>query len=171
MKNQQTTAILFRGLPGVGKTFISNAFAKKNNLIVLHKDDIHDAVAQHISDHDMISKISHDCLFKILESNKTTNSNIVIDFTFRKLEWINSFINWCGERSIRVVSILVVCSDRELWKSRFNKRADNPASNQLITDLDELEQHYGNLEIESIENEIIIDSVKPIDEILEMLEN
>jgi hypothetical protein len=63
----------------------------------------------------------------------------------------------------------VICSDREVWKERFNKRSENPAPNQLTTDLDELERHYGDLNLKPLEGEIVVDTVESAESILKQL--
>jgi len=169
MKNNQTVVYLFRGLAGVGKTFISDIFSKKYNIPLIHKDDINDVLLIN-NINELSNKISHDILFKILESNKDNNSKIVLDFTFRKWEWILDFISWCDERSIKVISVLVVCSDKELWSSRLNERSKNPKPNQKLHSLQEFENYYGDLNIQPLENEIVLDSKIPVEENIKYLE-
>jgi len=169
MEKNQSTIILFRGRPGVGKSTISDEFSKERKLPILRKDDIYDSTASYIDDHVVRSKISYDSLFKILESNIFSGTSIILDYAFQKNEEITNFQKWCENRNLHLVSILVICSDREVWKERFNKRSENPAPNQLITDLDELERYYGNLVLEPIEGEIVIDSAESIESILKQL--
>ncbi|MCX6756120.1 MAG: hypothetical protein NTX85_02165 [Candidatus Nomurabacteria bacterium] len=57
MQHNQTTVILFRGRPGVGKTTISNAFAIERGIPILRKDDIYDVTALYVNDHTTRNKI------------------------------------------------------------------------------------------------------------------
>lgn len=169
MKKDQTTIILFRGRPGVGKSTLSNALAKERKLPILRKDDIYDATTIYIEDHTIRNKISYDSLFKILESNISSGTSLILDYPFQRDEEIVNLQEWCKKRDLNLVSILVTCSDREIWKGRFNKRSENPTPNQLITNLDELEKHYGNLYLKPLRNEVVVDTIEPIDVILKQL--
>lgn len=168
MKNQ-TTIILFRGRPGVGKSTISDAFAEERKLSILRKDDIYDSAANYIEDSTIRNKVSYDSLFKIIDSNKHSGTSIIVDYPFQKDEEVINFKNYCKDRNVSLISVLVICSDRELWKERFNKRTENPAPNQLITDLDELERYYGDLVLKPLENEIVVDTTESIEIILKQL--
>jgi predicted kinase len=44
MADVKSRVILFRGLPGVGKTFISNKVAEKLRTAIVRKDDIYDSI-------------------------------------------------------------------------------------------------------------------------------
>lgn len=169
MEKEQTTIILFRGRPGVGKSTVSNAFAKERKLPILRKDDIYDSAASYIEDHVIRNRISYDSLFKILESNISSGTSIILDYPFQRDEEVMNLHKWCEERNLQLVSVLVTCSNREVLKERFNKRSANPAPNQLITDLDELERHYGNLDLKPLEGEIVVDTVESIETVLKQL--
>ena len=169
MQEKQTTVILFRGRPGVGKSTVSNALAKKRKLPILRKDDIYDVAATYVKDHTVRNKISYDSLFKILESNISSGAVILVDYPFQREEEALNLKNWCKEKGLLLVSILVTCSDRLLWQERFNVRSENPTPNQLITNLDELERHYGSLDIKALSGEIIVDTVNSIEKIVSQL--
>ncbi len=169
MKKERTTIILFRGRPGVGKSTISDAFAKERKLPVLRKDDIYDSAAAYIENTTTRNKISYDSLFKILESNTASATSIILDYPFQKEEELRNLKSWCEGKNLHLVSILVTCSDRELWRSRFNIRSENPKPNQLITNLDELGKHYGDLNLKPLEDEIVIDTIESVETILRQL--
>ncbi len=169
MEKKQTTIVLFRGRPGVGKSTVSNAFAREWKLPILRKDDIYDSTAPYVEDHAIRNKISYDSLFKILESNTSSGTSIILDYPFQRDEEVVNLWKWCKEQNLHFVSVLVICSDQELWKERFNKRSENPAPNQLITDLDEMERHYGNLDLKPLEGEIVVDTIESIETILKQL--
>ncbi|MCX6756119.1 MAG: hypothetical protein NTX85_02160 [Candidatus Nomurabacteria bacterium] len=115
-------------------------------------------------------KSSYDSMFKILELNSVLNSKIILDFPFNKEEEINNLYTWCDDYNIKLISILVVCSDRKIWESRFNQRSQDPKPNQLITNLDELEKHYGDLNIVPLEGEIVVNTINSPEDILKQLE-
>lgn len=49
--------ILFRGLPGVGKTYVSDVLALKINSLILRKDNLYDVIADDINNHEKSSKL------------------------------------------------------------------------------------------------------------------
>lgn len=169
MKADQTTIILFRGRPGVGKSTVSNAFAKERKLLILRKDDIYDSAAAYLEDHATRNKISYASLFKILKSNISSRTSLILDYPFQRDEEVLNLREWCDKNDLNLVSVLVVCSDRNIWKERFNKRSENPAPNQLIKDLDELERHYGDLNLYPLENEMVVDTIEAIEIIIKQL--
>lgn len=117
----------------------------------------------------MRNKLSYGSLYKILESNTDSGATLLLDYPFQINENVVAFQKWCADHEMALKLVLVTCSDRELWKQRFNKRSESPEPNQLITDFDELEKHYGDLNIEPLERELVIDTVNPLEENIETL--
>ncbi len=171
MDNKKTTIILFRGRQGVGKSVVSSAFSKQENLLVLRKDDIYDASSTYVADLTVRSKIGYDSLFKILESNIDSGTSLLLDYPFQINEDVRHLRKWCEDRGLLLYTVLVTCSDRTIWRNRLSERAKNPTPNQIITDLDELERNYGGLDIMPLENEIVVDTVDSIEIILEKIQN
>lgn len=155
--------ILFRGRPGTGKTTLSNAFAKMCHFPIFRKDDIYDSLYLHLDEHDKRSKLSYEILYKILETNLNNNSTFILDFPFQNSADYSIIEKWTTERNINFKSILVTCSDEKLWAERFNIRAENPAPNQLITNFDELKEHYVTLQIDPEQGELVVDTVESVE--------
>lgn len=163
--------ILFRGRPGAGKTTVSHAFAEITHFPVLRKDDFYDPASVFLKDHGERNRLSHDTLYKILESNAHTNATFILDFAFQNEKDFSMIKDWCAEHNIELKSILVTCSDETTWAERFNKRAESPAPNQLITNFDELKKYYGFMQIEKEPEELLVDTKNSIKIILnEVLE-
>ena len=150
--------ILFRGRPGSGKTTLSHVFAGKTHFPILRKDDFYDPISNYIEEHQKRNILSHDILYKILQSNIHTETTFILDFAFQTPADYSLIKNWCIEGEIEFKSILVTCSNEKVWADRFNKRAENPLPNQLITNFDELKKHYGTMEIGAEENELVVDT-------------
>ncbi|MBI2121012.1 MAG: AAA family ATPase [Parcubacteria group bacterium] len=158
--------ILFRGRPGTGKTTLSNAFAKYVDFPVLRKDDVYDAAAEFVSEHDIRNKISHGVLYNILETNRKTNCTFILDYAFQYPGDIQIIRKWCNERGVVLKSILVTCSDEKLWAERLKMRAENPAPNQLLTDFESFEKLYGTMQLLPEEDELFVDTINSVGEIL-----
>ncbi len=159
--------ILFRGRPGTGKTTLTHAFAEKTHFPILRKDDIYDPVSEYVNEHSERNKASHGILYKILESNVHSNSTFVLDFAFQNSSDYSIIKNWCMERDVEFKSVLVTCSDEKLWAERLDRRAENPTPNQLITSFEGFKKHYGTMYVEPEQGELVVDSVKPVEEIIQ----
>ncbi|EHQ29939.1 AAA family ATPase [Mucilaginibacter paludis] len=151
--------ILFRGRPGTGKTLLSGLLSAQLNLPVIRKDDIYDGLSTLNPDHQQRNSATHHILYAVLKSNAPTTSTLLLDFPFQFDDDIAKLKNWCIENNVELKSIVVTCSDEELWASRFNKRAENPAPNQLITDFKLLKQRYGEMQLRPGPLELLIDTV------------
>lgn len=158
--------ILFRGRPGVGKTAVSDALSAHHNIPIIRKDDFYDVIAVFNPDHGQRNRMSYDILYRILDTNLRIQTRFILDFPFNRKEDMGRFKTWLEERGFKLKSILLVCSDEAIWAERFNKRQSNPMPNQLITDFQELKRHYGDLSIEPMSGELVVDTVASLDSIL-----
>lgn len=159
--------ILFRGRPGSGKTTITHAFAEKTHLPILRKDDFYDPITSYLDVHTDRNVLAHQIMYRVLESNIHSDIVFILDFAFQNEKDFSMIKNWCIEKNVNLQSILVTCSDEKVWAERFNKRAENPAPNQLITNFDELKKYYGTMQIIPNEGEQVLDTLKPVEVLLE----
>jgi predicted kinase len=159
-----TKIILFRGLPGVGKSFIANETAKILKIAIVKKDDIYDCIHLEISQNENRNEICYNIIYKIIETNLLSNTDLIIDCPFKdhkELKNLSSFIN---ERNGQLKSILCNCSDPDVWEERFNERRNNPKHSNLITGFNELKNTYPSLELEKYDDELVIDTTIGLDE-------
>jgi tRNA uridine 5-carbamoylmethylation protein Kti12 len=156
--------ILFRGRPGTGKTCMSDLLSTTINLPVLRKDDFYDIISTIQPEHQIRNQVTFKLLYAILNTNRHNTSTIIIDFPFQFAEDIADLRKWCLENRVTLKSILVTCSDERLWASRFNKRAENPAPNQLITDFEKLVERYKEMHLKADVGELLIDTVQQPEE-------
>ncbi len=159
--------ILFRGRPGTGKTTLTHAFAEKTHFSILRKDDIYDPVSEYVKEHSDRNKLSHGILYKILESNIHSDATFILDFAFQNSSDYSIIKNWCAERNVQFKSVLVTCSDEKLWAERLDKRSENPTPNQLITSFEGFKKYYGTMHIEPEQDELVVDTVKSVEEIIQ----
>ena len=126
--------ILFRGRPGVGKTAISTAYSESENLAILRKDDIYDSVFEHVESHENCNQVCQGVLFNVLKSNASSQCTIVRDYPFHADGQIEYLIKFCDGYDVNLISILVVCSDKDLWRSRLAERKNSsvPSSKYQI---------------------------------------
>ncbi|HDX9578783.1 TPA: AAA family ATPase [Bacillus pseudomycoides] len=157
-----TQVILFRGKMGTGKTTLSNAVGTQLHIPVIHKDDLYDSIADHITDHFIRNKICFDILFRLLESTLACKATIIIDFGYNHLDDVLKLKSWIEQREGILTSISCICSDESVWAHRLNERKTNPQPNQLITDLHELKQHYSTINTDLLEDELQLDCIEDI---------
>ena len=164
MENKKV--ILLRGKAGVGKSYLSDLLSKKLNVAIIRKDDIYDALANYVDDHEVRNKISYDVMHKMIESNINSDADVIVDAPFHYLNQVERFDNWIKKKNGKLISFCCNCSDEELWAKRFNLRNENPKANNLITDFNELKGHYKDLRTIPMVGEVELDTKHDSDDLL-----
>lgn len=164
-----TKIILFRGLPGVGKSFIADETAKILKIAILRRDDIYECIYPDINNQENRNEICYNIIYKIVETNLSAGTEVIIDCPFEnhmELQKLSSFIS---VRNGELKSILCNCSDPNVWEERFNERKANPSANNLFIDFNELKNNYP-MELEKYSDELHVDTTKSLDDnILDIL--
>lgn len=110
---------------------------------------------------------TYDIIAKIIQTNIDIGSDVIVDISLAHNPYYKQFLSKIDFKNSHVYQFLCICSDKEEWSKRIEKRLDNPLSNQLFKSVKEAEEYYNRLHIEPLENEVVIDS---IDDILDILE-
>ncbi|HSQ43712.1 MAG TPA: AAA family ATPase, partial [Ginsengibacter sp.] len=150
--------ILFRGLPGAGKTFLSSKIAAKTNMAIIRKDDIYDPVSNYIESHMERNEICYQVIYNVIETVLHAKANLIIDCSFRDHKDLNTLSNFIEGRNGKLKSVLCTCTDENLWRTRFNKRKINSKPNNIITDFEDMKRHYANLQLEKYKDELVMDT-------------
>ena len=161
--------IIFRGKAATGKTFITNILSKKLNIAVIRKDDIYDSLSMYNLEHSNKNGATYDIIAKIIQTNIDTGSDLIVDFSLAHNPYYEHFLSKIHFKNSRVYQFLCICSDKEEWNKRMEKRMVNPLPNQLFKSAKEAAEYYSKLNIEPLENEVVIDSVDDISVILEKI--
>ena len=161
--------ILFRGFPGVGKSHYSSLAAEKFNLAIFRKDDIYDLIFDDVGTHQRRNEISYSIIYRQIDTNLKARTSIIVDYPFKEHKYLNQLSEFIKERNGILKSILCTCSDRELWKNRFENRDMYP--NNLIRKFDELERHYQTLYLERFNDELVIDTKEDSGMLMKKIEN
>jgi tRNA uridine 5-carbamoylmethylation protein Kti12 len=159
--------ILFRGRPGTGKTYLSNLLSTRINAPILRKDDIYDIISAVVPEHQVRNKVTYELLYAILTTNKHHQPTFILDFPFQLAEDIAALKTFCNCHHVTLKSMLVTCSDENLWNARINRRAESPVPNQLIADFEELRRRYPDLQLQPDAGELVIDTVRSAESILD----
>jgi len=160
---------VFRGKMATGKTTITNLISKKLGIPVFRKDDIYDALSRYDIEQEKINDMSYKVLDKLIQTNIDLSISFILDMAIAHKPYAENFfekINWKG--SI-VYKFLCVCSDDTQWNERIRQRILNPMPNQKIKSVEEAKNHYLSTDTTLLKNEIVIDSIKPLDIILQEL--
>ena len=158
--------ILLRGRPGSGKTFTASKLARRLQCPYLSKDMLHDILLTHGIETLEGKQMDHAFLQSWLSPQADIESQIILDFPFNHDQEYQSFFDFCTHTGIKLTSVVVTCSDEQLWRERLKKRAEHPAPNQMITDYDEFVERYGSMIMEPKSHELLVDSVHDIEQIL-----
>src|SRR6185312_14304610 len=159
-----STIILFRGLPAVGKTFISDETGKILKIAIIRKDDIYDSVYADISSHETRNQVCHKIIFKMIGTNLVIDTDLIIDCPFRNIEELEVLSSFVRERNGELKTILCNCTDENLWEERFIERNANPHPNNILIDFKDLKKNYGNPDLEKFGDELVVDTSKSLDE-------
>ena len=124
--------ILLRGKAGVGKTTTSNEISKHLNISIIRKDDIYDGISKFENNHQTRNQICEVIMKNILKTNLENNCDVIVDSSYHYIDQFQDFKKWIELHNGELKSILITCSNEEIWKHRFNKRKLNPNSNNNL---------------------------------------
>ena len=161
--------IIFRGKAATGKTFITNYLSKKLNISVIRKDDIYDSLSMYNLEHSINNSATYDIIAKIIQTNIDIGSDVIVDISLAHNPYYEQFLSKIDFKNSKVYQFLCICSDKEEWCKRIEKRLANPLPNQLFKSAKEADEYYNKLNIEPLEKEIVIDSIDDISVILERI--
>ena len=162
MTYRNPKAILFRGLPGVGKTLISNKVAEKLRIAIIRKDDIYDSIYSFVDTHQQRNKICYDLVYQFIDTNLQVGADIIIDCPFREHKDLDKLADFIKKKDGIFKPILCECNNEALWAKRFNERSANPNPNNLITDFEVLKTHYKTLHLDKYKDELTLDTQRNI---------
>lgn len=152
-----SSVILLRGPQGVGKTVIAEKLAVDHGFMRLSKDDIYNKVMPEIGDHHAASRVAYSSIKSIVQSNRSTGVDFVIDAPVRQLsdvsQWECEVSNW----GYFFNSVLLYCGDSVVWNDRLSTRIGETSPSHQITSLVELQDH-GSHVVETNPGELAIDT-------------
>jgi predicted kinase len=135
--------IIFTGLPGTGKTTLSQKVAKALNIPLIAKDDIKEIMFDKIgwSDKAFSAKLAH-ATFSIMdyitEQHLKTGSSIILESNYSPKLASEKFRNW--QRQFDCAIVQIVCqTDIDVLAHRYADRAKNG------------ERHPGHLDNDTVE--------------------
>ena len=156
----------FRGKSATGKTTLTNMLSSKINVPILRKDDIFDTLSVYMENIPALNSASYDILAKQIQTCIDNNSDIIVDVALQDSKSIETFLSKINFKSAQIYRFLCDCSDDSIWLARWEQRLKNPLPNQYLKSIDEIVEHYSKCEIKPLNDELILDSALPTDELL-----
>jgi len=119
--------------------------------------------------HSMNNSSTYDIITRIIQTNIDIGSDVIVDISLAHNPCYEQFLSKIDFNNSKVYQFLCICSDKEEWSKRIEKRLANPLPNQLFKSVEEAKEYYNRLHIEPLDNEVVIDSIDDISVILERI--
>ena len=153
--------IILRGKAATGKTLLSNTISEKLKILVIRNDDIYDIVAANYDlDFKLVKGITYDIIPSIVNTNIKLDNDLILDIGLAHQDYIRQFLDKLDLDNTKVIMFWCVCSDDDIWCERIEERIANPTPNQLFESSSEALEYYDKLNLNTLENEVVIDSAK-----------
>lgn len=160
---------IFRGKSATGKTILTNTLSRKINIPVLRKDDIFDQLSKHEKDIAILNSASYDIIAKQIQTCIDNQSDVIVDVALQHTPSLNEFLSKINFKDSTIYRFFCDCSDDNIWIERWQKRLKNPLPNQYFKSIDEIVEHYGKCEIEPLDDELVLDSILPIEKLIDIV--
>lgn len=114
--------IVFSGLPGVGKTTLSQAFIQKHHYCYIRVDEIEFAIQQSAYAPQQIGAVGYEVAFALALSNLKLGNTVVADnvnpVSESRLKWQHV----AAQAQVNLIEIEVICSDLAEHQRRIETR-------------------------------------------------
>lgn len=160
---------IFRGKSATGKTTLTSILSQKLNVPVLRKDDIFDALSKYETDIAVLNGASYDILAKQIQNCIDNQSDVIVDIALQHTLSLKTFLRKINFKNSMVFSFFCDCSNDDIWLERWRERLKNPLPNQYFNSIDEIIEHYGKCEIKVLNDEIVLDSIMPVDDLVDII--
>ena len=148
--------IFIRGLPGSGKTTISNRVGEKLRWEVVHVDQFKKEIMKQNPEADFIKEVVPRSYQKTLEKlQEYKEKNAVVEEVFRNAGFVQSVIDFCDHNSIKYQWYKII-RDEELLLNIYDERTRKVKMTKELHDL--FKQQMNDIKIEG-EIEILNTSV------------
>lgn len=160
---------IFRGKSATGKTTLTNILSQMLNIPVLRKDDIFDSLSKYETDISILNSASYDVLAKQVQSCIDNQSDVIIDIALQHMPSLKTFLNKIDFKDSTVYRFFCDCSNNDIWLERWRERLKNPLPNQYFKSIDEIIEHYEKCEIKPSNDEIVLDSIIPVNDLVDKI--
>lgn len=146
-----TNLVVFKGKPGVGKTYVSDMLAEKLDYFIIHKDDINNLVFEAYG----ANKQSSDLVYSLIEYFSRNllekGKDVVIDCSLSLESNYLLFKNLAQSTGAHLIVVEVLLPDNDELEKRLNSRTDLPEHRiKTLGDIKKQGLMYENYEIENL---------------------
>lgn len=187
MSSCNLSCMYFSQYPGVGKTTLAFALAKRMRYALVCKDDVRDIAVRHDAKTTAEIAARHPGSTMRVDSNEMTYEvmfavgltqlrvgapGVVLESPLGRVA--------LGERAVGITKevnalcILVDCvAERSVWEARLAERKDYNAASHRPTSVDQILRHYENIhyEMKNCDAHVLVDCGRPSGEGVENVKN
>jgi predicted kinase len=171
--------IVFAGLPGVGKSYLAERFAKKINAPHLNTDVIRKELAGVASKAPMVaaweggiysrdmSKATYEEMFARAQK-ALSEGNCVLDGTFMRHEFVEGALSVAKEANVRFLLVECVCPERIVFERLKSKRVGESVSDATVEVYMKVKNHFEPFELPDA-NYIKVNASQPVDRSIKLI--
>jgi predicted kinase len=168
MKSTSIHLVVFKGLPGCGKTTVSKALGQRLGWPVVSKDDFSIILDKRVAGY---GTLAHDLMWMAAGSLLDQGFSVVCDTNLIASRNYAEACRVASESCAKLLVIECVCSDEAVWRHRIESRAGLPA--RYLSDWDAFQQYVQTVhEITNYHFEserLLVDTVEPVEQILDTI--
>jgi len=128
---QNQKLIVFSGLPGVGKTTLSQRLAKDINAVYLRIDTIEQTLKNSELSSDYAEDVGYQVAFSLAEENLLAENSVIAD-SVNPLNIIREkWAEIAKEAEAELINIEIICSDKHKHQRRIEERVADIKGHQL----------------------------------------
>jgi predicted kinase len=154
--------ILLRGKPGTGKSTLANALGRRLRAAVIDKDDIKDVLDRRYRD-EHVGGLTYEVMLRIADRCLSQGIHVICDSPLTFPDLHRSALEIAARHGVPVKTVRLRCLDE--WRRRVESRRGQETPEHRVTSFDDPqlfhEEGYG------IADELVIDTSKPIEEVVE----
>ena len=169
-----TALILFSGLAGTGKSTLAQALARGLKIPVISFDYFIDhALPRHVltDPGNWTNQDVFEMMNKLAEQQLSLGVSVILDAVYFSQESRDSVRAPAKKQDARFHVIHAFCSDKNIWRERVVRRAENSSPNETPAQWDSIMAELDKFQPWSQDEALFVDSIQPVDVNLEKIRN
>ena len=169
-----TTLILFSGLAGTGKSTLAHALAHALKIPVVSFDYFIDyALPRHVLNNpaNWTNQDVFEMMNKLADQQLSLGLSVILDAVYFSQASRASVRAVAEKCQVRFRAIHTTCSDKAVWRDRVVARAINALPNETPAQWDRVMAELNEFQPWSQEDALFVDSIRPVEENLQRMQN